>query len=630
MSTPHQLEEGQRVLGLMQALGRFPTLRAASAALGEPIANLCRYRKKYDGTLESCMPASDNAGRPKLALLLSDDERAFAKRHYLLLESLPLAIEQLADSPVCSHRTREFLNRYRETRDYPPSLYAALRVTDDEWETYRGGKKSEGKLFNVRRGMFLVDEQGHRREIVAGDIFEEDDVSVDCPYSVQLPDGSWRVGRQVLVTQDLRSGQYKGACAVARDRDSYRGEDIVRFNRWLIESHGLPGRFRFERGSWQSDCVEGLKLPDGRRWGGLKQLVPIDHCYTSNGKSIEQGFRMLHKVLGLHGVRIGKTRGEYLQPTADMMAVNEGRKHPDECGFIRWADLLKKFELAFALLNGRARYDRHSGEMLAPDDVWARDMQQRPGKRLPVCPADFAFHFLPVKRIVSVGKVRAGQVAVSLEDYRQPFLFRVAGLGADGAELPYLERGHKVIVCFDPHEAAAGAQIFNIDDSPRNGGFRLLQKILTAPLWEDSAQVDLSGRDRSEDPAVVAKKIRRQQVRAAFTSIGVFGQGARRVQHSHDGDGRTAQVAGAGGQGTVSLSPSAQAPAAPKPARTAQRPAVVEDFTEAIDVLPPGITQRSAINAQLSAIESDPIGDRQSAIGNSSTTAPALVFEDWA
>jgi len=586
MPTPHQLAEARRRLDLVEAIGRFPSLRKAAEALGESVANLCRYRAAYEAggrTLEALLPGTDRAGRPKLAATLQPEEIAEARRALLKTESLPLALEHLADSEVCSHATRELLNRYRDTREYPPSIVAAVRFTEEEWAEFRGKKAAQGTAYTTRRGMWIVDADGTRRELFAGDLVEADDVSTDVPYYVRMPDGSVRVGRQVLVFRDVRSRKYLYAAAIARTQDSYRAEDIVRACRWLVEAHGLPGRFRFERGSWASQAIDGYECPvSGAKWGGIAQLIPVHHAYSSNGKTIEGGFRLFHQVMGLHGVRIGKTRGEYEQPSADMLAVNAGRKDPAACGFVPWEQVLKALEATFTKINGRATYDKTTAQHTTPDDLWWGDMQQRPGKRLPVCPPELFDHFLPVKRLVSVGAVQAGHVQVSLPDFAAPFVFRVAGYDAAGKELPYLERLHKVWVAFDPHEAAAtGAVIYNAEasDSSRNrGGYRPLERLFTAPLSLERPQLDLRpAGERGADADVAAKKVRTAQVRAAGTSIGVFGQGARRVQHTSDAQGNVSRIE----SGSAPRSPAPRTEAAPAvraPRAERARPVVVEDL----------------------------------------------------
>ncbi|WP_043585327.1 hypothetical protein [Geminisphaera colitermitum] len=623
--TPFQLEEAQRRRTLVEALSRYPSLKAAAAALCEPVANLCRYRKAWDGSLASLMPAGAT-GRPAVALALRDDEIGIAKRFLLKTESLPLALEYLADSPDCSHATRDLLNRYREKRDYPPSLVKAVRFTEEEWENFRGKKHAQGVSYTTRRGMFEILEDGTRREIVSGDIIEADDVSSDVPYYVVFPDGTFSVGRQLLVFRDLRSGKWLYACAVARDRDSYRAEDIVRAARWLVEAHGLPACFRFERAAWESEMILGHKQADGTRWGGLHQLIPVQTMFSSNGKAnIEGGFRMLHKVMGVEGVRIGKTRGEYEQPTADMLAVNEGRKHPADCGFIPWEKLLAALERSFTKLNTRARYDRHTGEHVAPDDVWWRDMQARPGRRLPACPPDLFYHFLPVKRLVSVGAVMAGHVQVSVNGYRVPFYFRCAGEG-----IPYLERQHKVWCCFDPHEAAAGAVIFNADTSPRNrAGYRMFERLFTAPPGDDRPQIDhRPAGQRGEDADVVAKKIRNTQVRAAGTSIGVFGAGARRVQHTHDGRGNVARVeSGAPARSQAPRADLAQPVQPVRMARAKAAPVVVEDLDLATSPAS-GVHRPASLSDTLDYSLSAFAAPRSGKTSPAAASAPAVVFED--
>lgn len=626
-ATEHQLAEARRRLDLVEALPRYPSLRRAADALGEPVANLSRYRRAYLAggcTLESLLPGTDLAGRPRAAAVLTAPEIAEARIYLLKTESLPLALEALADSSACSHASREMLNRYRERRDYPPSVVQAVRFTEEQWDEFRGKKHAQNGSYNTRRGMWIVEEDGTRREVVAGDIVEADDVSVDTPYYVTMPDGTVRCGRQVLPFRDVRSRKYLYCAGIARTQDSYRAEDIVRATRWMIEAHGLPGRFRFERGSWASECIDGYKLPDGTRWGGVAQIVPVHHAFSSNGKTIESGFRLLHKVMGRFGVRIGKTRGEYEQPTADMLAVNAGRKDPAACGFIAWEKLLEVFEAAFTLINGRATWDRHTATHTTPDDLWMADMQARPGKRLPVCPPEFFDHFLPVRRLVSVGVVQGGHAQVSLPDYPAPFLFRCAGLDpVTGLEIPYLERGHKVWVAFDPHECAAtGAIIYNAEpsDGTRNrGGYRPQERLFTAPLAQDRAQFDLRpAGERGVDADVAAKKLRTAQVRAVGTSIGAFGVGARRVRHSSDAQGNVSRMES--GAPARSQAPRVETPnpQAPNPKAAPARATVFED----LDAAPAFEAPARASASPRIHFDDTPVRAPSRAAG------PAIVYED--
>lgn len=528
----------------LQAEGK--SLEACAAVLGRSAATLCRLLKRHRSG-EDLSTRHGNAGRRKVANtdVFTPGDIAFVKRVAIELESLPLALETLSDNGVCSPEAREAIDRYRESGDYPPSFYRLFRVTEEEREMAKGPKHFDGKTHTARRGMWYVDELGRRVELFSGDLFEADDVSIDVPYYLQLPDGSYSVGRQVLCFRDRRSRKWLGAYAVARERDSYRGEDIARATRELVLAWGLLGRGRFERGAWESSSVMGVKLSmgDDTRFGGFDAILPIHTVFTSRSKgTIEGGFRMLHKMLGAEGVRIGKTRGEYEQASADMLAVNAGRKTPQQCGFIPWSQVLAAFERTFTRLNGRPVFFQELGRKIAPDDAWSQDMQARPGGALPACPADQLWRFLPAKREVGASVAQAGHVKVSLPDYPLPFFFRIGGHGADGSPLPFIERGHRLLVCFDPQRAADGAVILNADAGPRNThGWSLGQILFTAPLAGEAPQFNLAGTAGASDD-IQAKKMRNQQVRASFTSIGLYGQGARRVKQDHDGRGNVARV----------------------------------------------------------------------------------------
>jgi hypothetical protein len=237
-----------------------------------------------------------------------------------------------------------------------------------------------------------------------------------------------------------------------------------------------------------------------------------------------------------------------------MLAVNDGRKDPRECGFIAWDKLLSVLERAFTLLNQRPTYFQEQGRKVAPDDAWTQDMAARVGGRLPACPPELLWHFLPVKSEVGAGIAQAGHVKVSVPGYPMPFFFRIggpvvmyagAGVPEEGIErnAPFIERGHRVIVAFDPQRAAEGAVIFNAERGPKNTQeWRPFQKLMLAPLAEEAPQFNLARSEAAGSADIVAKKVRDQQVRASFTSIGLYGQGARRVRQDHDGRGNVSRV----------------------------------------------------------------------------------------
>lgn len=588
-----------------------------AALLGESTATLWRLEKAFRQHGDAGLKTRHaNAGRKKLANLsvFTEEDRAFVRRLTIQSESLPLALERLSDAGPCSPAARELIDRYRHSGDYPPSFYSFFHVTAEEWALAKGEKTFDGKTHTARRGMWYLDEEGKRVELFAGDLVEADDVSVDCPYYVELPDGTFSVGRQLLCFRDRRSRKWLGAYAVARERDSYRAEDIARACRELIEAWGLPGRFRFERGTWESNAIEGIQVDDGRggsaekkRWGGITNVVPVSHVFTSRAKgTTEGGFRMLHKVLGLSGVRIGKHRGEYEQASADMLAINSGtsKKHPRDCGFIAWADLLAVLEKAFTLLNTRPVFFQEIAAKRAPDDVWSQDMAARPGGRLPSLDPSLAWHFLPVKAEVGASIAKAGSVKVSLPGYPLPFFFRLGGPGLvfSGAgippcgierNLPFIERGHRLIVAFDPQRAAEGAVIFNAERGPKNReNWRPFEKLFLAPLEDEAPQFNLRPGAAAASADLIAKKTRDQQVRAGFTSIGLYGQGARRVRQDHDGRGNVARIEAGAPARTPQPARSAIAPAARSPRATLRSSAPrsevgpIEDFTRMRSVEP--------------------------------------------
>ncbi|MCX6901717.1 MAG: hypothetical protein NT105_23810 [Verrucomicrobia bacterium] len=512
---------------------------AAEAAriLGKPHCTLLRYARLLDaGGEEKLGRQYKNCGRKK-KVNLNDAEKKLARTFVLKTESVPMGIELMADSPVCRPEVREALAANRLTGRYPQSIMRDVRVTQEEMAAARSRDALRSIVFSVRRGFYGYDDHGAWVPVNSGDIIEFDDVSTDVPFFWMDPDGYWRVGRQILMARDVRSGKWLGVYPIARFADSYRAEDIARFKELLTRRWGRFGRFRDERGRWENNALDGIQIDDaGNRWGGIASVIPVDHVFSSNAKGgIESSFRPFHKIMGVHGVRIGKTRGEYEQPTDDMMAVNKGKADPAKCGFIPWGEvLIQKLVAGCQFLNKRARkVDGLKAE--APDVTWERDMAARGGSLPAVSEEEFWF-FKPTISEVGVGTKLAGHVQVSVAPYARPFRFHVAT-----AAFPFIERGHRVIARFDPLAPEAGCALFNNETRPMNReNWKRFQFIGIAPWSADGPQfVDCEG---YRSPATAARKLRTAQVRSSFAAIESTGRAAV-VHLDSDGRGNVSRVA---------------------------------------------------------------------------------------
>src|SRR4051812_6438232 len=202
---------------LVPLLAAGKSFEECGELLGRPGNTLWRWYSAWKNGGDAALNTKHaNAGRRRLARIgpgggFTTGDVAFVKRLTLQTESLPLALERLSDAGFCSPEARALIDRYRLSGDYPPSFGALFHVTEEEWEKAKGEKHFDGVTHTARRGMWYLDEAGQRRELFAGDLVEADDVSVDCPYYVELPDGKFSVGRQMLCFRDRRSRKWLGA-----------------------------------------------------------------------------------------------------------------------------------------------------------------------------------------------------------------------------------------------------------------------------------------------------------------------------------------------------------------------------------------------------------------------------------
>ena len=98
----HQIAEAQRRQDLLTQLAQLEnkgfSLNRAAKALGEPAANLSRYRRQYAaGGFDALIPKTDRCGRQPLATL-DEEELKEAKNLFLQTGSKTAALRMLASS----------------------------------------------------------------------------------------------------------------------------------------------------------------------------------------------------------------------------------------------------------------------------------------------------------------------------------------------------------------------------------------------------------------------------------------------------------------------------------------------------------------------------------------------------
>lgn len=528
----------------MQALAALTaqgcTLAQAAERLGIPAPTLCRWRlawERSDRDPIALKPKSTNAGR-RPDFELSDEETAALRHLRLQRGGLPLAVEEFVRHPACQPETRERIlaildaaARARRAPSWPPSLKRAAHVRPEEEALFRGAKTFQHAQIANRRGLFYRDEAGVDQPMVAEDIWESDDYSCNAPYYIEQEEGV-RLCRQMLCTMDVLTAGWRGVDAVGRERDAYRAEDILRHMLRTIDGQGtMPRIWRLERGTWESQAIDGVKLSDGTIWGGLGALFHVVHVFSSRGKGlIESSFNLLQNCVDHRSATIGRSRGEFEAAAKQHLRIN-GNKTPTSVAEARKAGFWSALECAnehftqMTRLNQRPRERGSLGGMHVPEDLRV----SRPGIARPL-PTSERWRFCPVKREATV---RGGFVEISVDKYPMSFRFMVNGVSD-----VYLENGFRVLVAFDPAEPTGGCHIFNAERGSKNrDGWRFAEKLFLAPAEGEIPQVDLS---RTGDFS--GRKKANAAARTEFRAIVAPGRKAARVSQLQDGRGNLTKI----------------------------------------------------------------------------------------
>jgi hypothetical protein len=577
----------------MSCLKASMTLHVSNATLARYVAKL----RGNGGDIEAALEGKGTTGRP-VVFEPNGYEVARARWFRLAKESLTVAAWYFARDEEVSeegHFVREETKqvildieekalRSGRKEAWPESVRRAFRVTEEEKAAFRGAKHSQQTEMVTRRGMYEVLADGSTRPILPGETWEWDDYSANQPFIFRDPaTGEYQMGRQVLAVRDLCAARWLAFDHIGRERDAYRGEDILRTMERAVRAWGKPRRMRLERGTWESNFIHGIELPGTeKRWGDLRDLFFIEHVFKSKSKGIiEGGFHVLQRWLGHTGTDIGRVRGEFEEATRRLRMARDTGVDPLTLGFLTQEKSSVLHEEAGALVNSRPMQREHLDERVSPDDLVARL-----GWHTTPLRAEEAWYFLPYKALRTV---RAGTVNVSPGNGWAKQYFQLNGV-RDGV---HFESGHQVLIAYDPARPELGAYVCNGDRSARNReGWKLGELLI--PSAPEMGLAPQHSAARALSPHLV---VRKKASAAAATSFRAIRSAAGLPQAS--GKHEAVAMNGQGGVAKYSDLPQA-APAAetgPIPESVRQMPAPVRDLSPALSSrpLPPGRTRAEEI-----------------------------------
>lgn len=534
-----------RLTLLKELLEQGYSIPDCAKPLGVSQATVYRYEaslRESGGDIEEAARGK-RIGRPPVAPEPSPFERDLAKAYRLTKEKLPVAAYFFARDERVSEGLRETLLQIeekglqaRKRDEYPMSIRRLFHVTDAEIAAHKGVKASQAVEMVTRRGMFEELADLSRVDILPGEVWELDDYSTNQPYHFLEPlTKNEMLGRQILGARDLCAAAWLGFDHIGRERDAYRGEDILRFIRRLMQDHGKPRKLRLERGIWEKSTVHGIAVKGMKgHWGDLADLVEIVHVFKSKSKSIiEGGFNEIQKWLSHTGVDIGRERGAFEEATRRVIESRQKGKSAADLGFVSQEDSNLMHFTTGQLVNSRPMHRGHLNERVSPDDLVAR----LGWKTTPLTAAEM-WYFLPCKqeRIV-----RGGYVEINPGGGWPKMRFCVNGV--PGSDV-YLETGYKVLIACDPSMPELGARVCNNETGVRNEkGYRHGEVLHEAAPWHDlapqfSAAEILSPHLLARKKSNAAASTRYRGIRQALGTKKTGGEEAT----AFDGQGKAARI----------------------------------------------------------------------------------------
>ncbi|HVU26520.1 MAG TPA: helix-turn-helix domain-containing protein [Verrucomicrobiae bacterium] len=582
-----RIKEARRRQELLQAFWAlleqgFSRTKAAKK-LGCAYVNLWRYEKAFKTRgFDGLIPNMEECGRKSDFDLILKDEKFCAK----LLEIYLSTVGASGNNVVRGRRTAKMataLTAMAEEAECPPALASRLkrgrfpvclvrflkRVTPEMENRQRGAKHFQLNGITSRRDLTLRFPNGDRAEMPAGFKWVFDDMSVNQPFWCEA-DGKILFSRQGLYAIDHRSLKWLGKMLVARPREAYRAEDILRFLRGLFLAYGgKPDVIVFEQGIWKARKIHGFKLNEfgqpvedvferGEMVDGEKHLltdglaaigIKVIFATSAHGKIIETCFNPLQTQIAIRTrefVNIGRYAGEFEIPGKRLAQVRYAQSKnnltaalPNFLGFAPQNILDERIDEAIQFINFK---QNSRGEI--PEEIWAADIAKRP---LLENQRNDAAVFLPEirERVIDGGRVTV-KVNGQSHDFRAPWMIELGS-------------GYKVFCRFDPAEPSRGAAIYNRETGSNNFSGYKPGQFLGFVSWEMPApSVDVTGDVRGITPQSATDfygegafdngdSIRKKQNKIVSTSFSAFvnrpGQPrVVRMREIRDGEGRVSRV----------------------------------------------------------------------------------------
>lgn len=476
----------------------------------------------------------------------------------------------LTEMPTCPPELRAALiQREREGKDFVTErVRKQIMRSPATVHQYRNAKNAALDYLNAPGGMRLIGMHGTDVRLArAGELLEMDDATINFPVCVPWTRGADEcsqkfgvmVGRfQFLVSIDAGTSFIPAWNYTARPRGSYRGEDVLSLMKMIAGQHGIPRRWRLERGVWKSNLVTGA----------IKNMgAELDTVYSPHQKPFIEGlFNTLWTKLSVQfpGIDVGRFMGETDEVTQILMACRKGAKDPRR-HFPMLATVVEAFREVIAEKN-RTPVDAGMHGRWVPEERWEAELNR------PKLPAESAWLFSPIVKTNRVKGMLVGCRVPMFEGVSVPFDFSAPWLPQfDGALVTYY---------FDPAAPKCHATVVLAENWRNHKKGEVLGQ--ASQIGEHASYVRLV-MGWGDDPANAGRKARQQAAAAMRREVrAVIPRGKAGAADSEERDGLGLTTKVESGQSGSSALPQGGTPNA-EGGKTGQRPVSTERTAEEIE-----------------------------------------------